>query len=264
MADFVDRFRIWIVQRRESDRLHHQVPVWHVEPAPAFITLQQRLYRRGALLGEGVLLPAGGVGPTRPAASTMGCAFMEQSLATTITEMNLIIILAVTLLAALLGLALYRVAAGRTSGVGGTNPKALIEPLDVLAFNNLIDPAEENFLRENLPASIFRDIQRLRLRAAIEYVMCASGNAALLIALGKHLNSVAGGQRSQQARELVSAAVQLRLLSILVLCLLWIKIAFPGLRLSLKEVSIMHERLVREHAFLDRLRGSEHLLEPSN
>lgn len=189
---------------------------------------------------------------------------MEQSLATTITQMNLIVIIAVTLLAALLGLALYRVAMGPTGGLAEARSKALIEPLDVLAFNNLIDPAEENFLRENLPPSSFRDIQRLRMRAAIEYVTCASRNAALLITLGKDLNSVAEGQRSQQARELVTAAVQLRLLSILVLCLLWIKIAFPGLRLSLKEVSNMHDRLVCQHVFLDRLRGSDRLLKPSS
>lgn len=194
----------------------------------------------------------------------MGCAVMEQSLAAIVTQMNLMVIIAVTLLATLLGLALYRVAMGSTGGRGRTKSKALIEPLDVLAFNNLIDPGEENFLRENLPASSFRYIQRLRMRAAIEYVTCASRNAALLIRLGKSLGSAAGAARPSQARELVTAAVQLRLLSILVLCLLWIKIAFPGLRLSLKEVSNMHERLVHQHAFLDRVRGSDHLLQPSS
>ncbi len=194
----------------------------------------------------------------------MGCADMEQSLATTITQMNLVVIIAVTLLAALLGVALYRVAMGSTVGLGEARSKALIEPLDVLAFNNLIDPGEENYLRENLPASSFRYIQRLRMRAAIEYVTCASRNAALLIRLGKDLGSAAGVSRSPQTRELVTAAAQLRLLSVLVLCLLWIKIAFPGLRLSLKEVSTMHERLVRQHAFLDRVKGSDHLLPSSS
>ncbi len=186
---------------------------------------------------------------------------MEQSLVATITQMNVIIIIAVTLLAALLGVALYRVAADRSKGLAGTNgSKAVIEPLDVLAFNNLIDAGEEDFLRENLPPSSFRDIQRLRLRAAIEYVMCASRNAALLIRLGKAV-PVAGAERSQQARDLVTAAVQLRLLSILVLCLLWVKMAFPSLRLSLREVSTMHERLVRQQAALTRLNGTPHLLE---
>ncbi|MGH9528569.1 MAG: hypothetical protein ACRD2S_01475 [Terriglobales bacterium] len=189
---------------------------------------------------------------------------MEQSLIATITQMNLIVVIAVTLLAGLLGLALYRVAAGRTSGLAAASSKDLIEPLDVLAFNNLIDPAEEDFLRENLPSSIFRDIQRLRLRAVIEYVICANRNAALMVRLGKDLNSTADTERAQEARNLVTAAAQLRLLSILVLCLLWIKIAFPGLRLSLKEVSTMHERLVRQHAFLGRLKGGDLLLEPSS
>ncbi len=189
---------------------------------------------------------------------------MEQSLAAIVTQMNLIVIVAVTLLAALLGLALYRVAMGSSGGLGGAKSKALIEPLDVLAFNNLTDPEEENFLRESLLPSSFKYIQRLRMTAAIEYVTCASRNAALLIRLGKNLDSAAGAARSSQARELVTAAVQLRLLSILALCLLWIKIAFPSLRLSLKEVSNMHERLVRQHAFLERVRGNDHLLQPSS
>ena len=184
---------------------------------------------------------------------------MEQSLIATITQMNLVVIVAVTLLAALMGFALYRVAAGGR-GLAGTNSKGQIEALDVLAFNNLIDPGEEDFLRENLSRSNFREIQRLRLRAAIEYVICASRNAAVLIRLGKDLKSSVAAESSQQARDLVTAAVQLRLLSILVLCLLWVKIAFPGLRLSLKEVSTMHERLVRQQAFLVRLKGSDRLL----
>ncbi len=188
---------------------------------------------------------------------------MEQSLVATVTQMNSIIIISVTLLAALLGLALYRVAEGGANGLGITSSKAQIESLDVLAFNNLIDPGEEDFLRENLPPPIFKHVQRLRLRAAIEYVMCASRNAALLVRLGKAVSSAPDAQHSQQARELVNAAVQLRLLSVLVLCLLWVKIAFPGLRLSLKEVSTMHERLISQHGFLGRVRGADRLLELS-
>lgn len=186
---------------------------------------------------------------------------MEQSLIATVAQMNVIIIVAVTLLAALLGLALYGVATGRSRGLPDVNdPKSSIEPLDVLAFNNLIDPSEEEFLREELEPSTFRSIQRLRLMAAMEYVTCTSRNAALLIRLGRAAGPSTDAGNSYQAQDLVTAAIQLRLLSILVLCLLWIKIALPGLRLSLKEVSTMHERLVRQQGTLTRLKSAEHVL----
>src|SRR6202022_4549321 len=105
------------------------------------------------------------------------------------------------------------------------------------AFNNLVDPAEEDFLRENLPPGVFRNVQRARLRAAIEYVMCAAKNAAVLIRVGKAASAEPDPELSRQAENLVTAAIQLRLFSFLVLSILWVKIAFPSLRLSLTELS---------------------------
>ncbi|MGH9512051.1 MAG: hypothetical protein ACRD2U_07925 [Terriglobales bacterium] len=187
---------------------------------------------------------------------------MESGTVAAIAQMNLFIIFAVTVLAGLLGFALYRVAAGNLRALPHAgDPKPHIEPLDVLAFNNLIDSAEEDFLRENLPPPVFRSIQRLRLRAAIEYVTCASRNAALLVRAGKAVSPGAGDEQARQAQELVAAAVQLRWLSVLVLALLWVKIAFPALRLSLKEVSAMHERIVRQQGSLTRFKNAERLAE---
>jgi hypothetical protein len=189
---------------------------------------------------------------------------MEQSFIANVAQMNFIIIVAVTLLAGVLVLSLYRVAVGGLTRLPGTNDsKSVIETLDVLAFNNLIDPAEEKFLREELLPSTFRSIQRLRLRAALEYVGCASRNAAVLIRMGKTFAPEAGAQRSREVQDLVTAGVHLRLLSILVVCLLWIKIAFPGLRLSLKEISTLHGRLVSQQASLSRLKNASQVLEAS-
>lgn len=167
--------------------------------------------------------------------------------------MNIIIIIAATALAAALGLGLYRVALGSYPVIQDINDaKSLIEAIDVPAFNNLIDPHEEKFLRENLPPSGFRTIQRLRLRAAIEYVTCASRNAAVLIRVGRLASSEHSPERTEQAQELVNASVHLRLLSFLVMGLLWVKIAFPGLRLTLTGVSNLHQRLLHDMGALTR------------
>jgi hypothetical protein len=87
--------------------------------------------------------------------------------------------------------------------------------------------------------------------------MRASRNSALLIRFGRSASLGADPESSYQAQQLVTAAVQLRLLSILVLCLLWTKIAMPGLKLSLREVSTMHERLLRQQGALTRLKNAD-------
>jgi len=169
--------------------------------------------------------------------------------------MNVVIIVVAIALAAMLGAGLYLVGVGSFGRLQNiTDAKSLIEFLDAPAFDNLIDPREERFLRENLPPPAFRSIQRLRLRAAIEYVMCANRNAAVLIKIGRSVSSEQNPERSSQAQELVNASVQLRLLSFFVLSLLCVKIAFPGLRLALSGVSNLHERLVQQMGTVTRMR----------
>jgi len=169
--------------------------------------------------------------------------------------MNMAIIVVAMTLAAMLGVGLYLVGVGGFGRLQNVNDgKSLIESLDARAFNNLIDPREEEFLRENLPPPAFRSVQRLRLRAAMEYVMCANRNAAVLIRIGRSVSSEQNSERSIQAQELVNASVQLRLLSFFVLSLLCVKIAFPGLRLALSGVSNLHERLVQQMGTVTRMR----------
>ncbi|MGA2347943.1 MAG: hypothetical protein ABSF93_18170 [Candidatus Sulfotelmatobacter sp.] len=48
--------------------------------------------------------------------------------------------------------------------------EAQLEPIDVAAFRNLIDPAEDEYLRRHLSAAQFRKTQRARLRARAAYV----------------------------------------------------------------------------------------------
>jgi hypothetical protein len=57
---------------------------------------------------------------------------------------------------------------------------AQLEPIDVAAFRNLIDPAEDEYLRQHLSAAQFRVTQRARLRARAAYVRVARRNAIVL------------------------------------------------------------------------------------
>ena len=54
---------------------------------------------------------------------------------------------------------------------------APIRPVDVEAFRNLINPAEDEYLRHRLPPSQFRIVRRERLRAMAAYVQLIASNA---------------------------------------------------------------------------------------
>src|SRR5580698_10404693 len=71
--------------------------------------------------------------------------------------------------------------------------EAQIEPIDVAAFRNLIDPAEDEYLRRHLTAAQFRLTQRSRLRARAAYVRVAGRNAAVLIRMGQAVLAASDG-----------------------------------------------------------------------
>src|SRR5206468_11937783 len=80
---------------------------------------------------------------------------------------------------------LFSMARGRGASVTSLEElRGHTRPVDLESFRNLIDPAEENFLRLNLSQRNFRIVQRERLRATLQYVQWASQNAAVLLRLG--------------------------------------------------------------------------------
>src|SRR5438874_8078651 len=62
-------------------------------------------------------------------------------------------------------------------------------PIDLPAFRNLLDPAEEHFLRQRLSAKDFKEVNELRMRAALEYLGRVAHNASLLLQLGESLQA---------------------------------------------------------------------------
>jgi hypothetical protein len=102
-----------------------------------------------------------------------------------------------------------------------------MRPVDVEAFCNLVDPDEESFLRSNLPARIFRSIQRERLLAATEYVSAVSHNAAVLLRIAEVARDHANPEISQAAQEMANSAVRLRLHCLFVFLRLWTAILVP-------------------------------------
>lgn len=84
--------------------------------------------------------------------------------------------------------------------------------VDMEAFLNLADPAEENYLRRNLSGSEFRSIQRLRVRAMWEYLGRLAHNSKLMMRAGQMVQHQSSGVRLQEATQLVAAASRMRIL----------------------------------------------------
>jgi hypothetical protein len=102
-----------------------------------------------------------------------------------------------------------------------------VETVDLEAFRNLTDPAEEQFLRERLKPEEFKTIQRERLRTAIAYVGGVSHNAGVLLSLGQSARENADPLIAEAGRSLVDEALRLRLYSTLTRSKLWMRYLFP-------------------------------------
>jgi hypothetical protein len=146
---------------------------------------------------------------------------------------------------ALFLLAFWTVRSNSSTALAVADSKSVTEPLvDIAAFRNLVDPAEEEFLRENLSPPLFRTIQRERMLAAVEYVQCAAGQARMLVQLVEGTRNQQTGELPQISEELVTAAIRLRALSVLVLAALYLRVAFPGVRISFVQVPALYENVM--------------------
>ena len=99
--------------------------------------------------------------------------------------------------------------------------------MDLEAFRNLTDPAEERFLRERLEPADFKMIQRERLRTAIEYVGGVSHNAGVLLSLGQNAR-----ENTDPWSRMLDAAWWMRLCAYdcfrsLTISKLWVRYLFP-------------------------------------
>ena len=125
--------------------------------------------------------------------------------------------------------------------------------VDITAFRNLVSRDEENYLRRNLPASEFKRIQRLRLKAATAYIRSAVGNAAVLLRIGEAAQHSPDHEVAAAGRVLVETAIRLRLYAFFVLLKLHLNIAVPDLQLSATDVVDRYERLTDAMARFTRM-----------
>ncbi len=125
-------------------------------------------------------------------------------------------------------------------------------PVDLRAFQNLTDPKEDEFLRSRLPAREFRRVQRLRLRAAVEYVQRTANNAAVLLRIAESMRQQDPAV-AEISREIVNAALRLRMNAMLVLAVLYFRICFPSVTAPVERIAERYDDLRGQFARLARV-----------
>jgi hypothetical protein len=165
------------------------------------------------------------------------------------------IITVILVLFALLAMgALIMAARGRSGTVTDVAElEGKLRPVDLLAFRNLVVAEEEEFLRSNLPAKVFRVVQKERIGAAVEYVQCVAQNASLLLRLGEAARASADPEIANAGRELVESALRIRIYALSAAMKLRARRVLPRLSVSPSAVSSSYENLTGLVSRLGRL-----------
>jgi hypothetical protein len=169
--------------------------------------------------------------------------------------MNLAIVLVI---AATLALVLVLGAAAKRTLLvtrKGSEFARTIQPIDLEAFRNLIDPSEDEYLRRRLPAAHFRAVRRERLRATAAYVHVVAANAAVLVRAGEAALASGDARFAMAAHQLVNEALLLRRNATLALIRIYAALVWPGSDSVVKPVADRYENLSSAAMRLGRLQN---------
>jgi hypothetical protein len=168
--------------------------------------------------------------------------------------MNLAIVLVTA--AAIALIIILRLAVKQTLQVNRRESLAAsLRPIDIEAFRNLIDPAEDHYLRRRLPAPQFREVRRMRLRAMAAYVEVAATNATVLVRIGEAALATGDVRLAEAAQQLVNDALLMRRNTTVVKVRIYMALAWPNSEFAAVRVVDRYERLSGAAMLLGRLQN---------
>ena len=168
--------------------------------------------------------------------------------------MNLAIVIVIAAALAL-GIILRLAVTQSLQAKGTTDLAVSIRPIDIEAFRNLIDPAEDEYLRCRLPANRFRGVRRERLRAMAAYVHVAASNAAILVRVGEAALASGDARVAEAAQQLVNDALLLRRNTTVALARIYLALAWPNSGFAAVRVVERYERVSGTAMLLGRLQN---------
>jgi hypothetical protein len=152
------------------------------------------------------------------------------------------LLLIVVALAAL-GLVYWAVRGQRPDLYAPADLERYAQPVDLAAFQALLDPANDTFLRENLTREEVRDFQHRRCRVAAAYVRRVAANAAVLTRFAELARTSGEPETARAGAELADAALRLRLLALLSYARLRLEMLYPAAPDSIRRVAGLYESL---------------------
>ena len=130
-----------------------------------------------------------------------------------------------------------------------------IRPIDIEAFRNLIDPAEDSYLRRRLPPAKFRVVRRERLLAMAAYVRVVDSNAAVLVRVAEASLASGDPHVAGAAQQLVNDAQLLRRNTHMALARIYLALAWPNSGFAAARVVERYEHLSGAAMLLGRLQN---------
>jgi hypothetical protein len=168
--------------------------------------------------------------------------------------MNLAILIVIASVLALV--VILRVASSRSLQLSNNAGLAeQIQPVDVEAFRNLVNPADDEYLRTHLRPRQFRQVRRARLQATAAYVQVASKNAAILVRLGEAALATGNPQTAVAAKQLVNDALLLRRNTGMALAKIYVTMAWPGMGFSTARIVESYVHVSSSAMLLGRLQN---------
>jgi len=162
-----------------------------------------------------------------------------------------------------LGILVYVAIRSRTSRVDLERTVQAFRSLDIEAFRNLVDSAEEAFLRNHLSPKKFREIKRQRAWAALLYAWEAGRAAVALAKIGQAAQRSLDPEIVASGVEVTENAFRLRLQTVRVSLRLLTEVLLPGLSSrSLPPLADQYERAAETLFRLGRFPSGRHGLIP--
>jgi hypothetical protein len=168
--------------------------------------------------------------------------------------MNLAIVLVIAAGVAL-GVILRLAVSRSLQSRGGVHLATTIRSIDVEAFRNLINPAEDHYLRRSLPPARFRQVRRERLRAMAAYIQVAANNAGVLVHMGEAALASGDPRVTVAARQLVDDALLLRRNSSVAKARIYLALALPNSTFAAVRVIDRYEQVSGSAMLLGRLQN---------
>jgi hypothetical protein len=162
-----------------------------------------------------------------------------------------LVIAAVLALSLILRIAVKQAIQAKSSA----NLAGAIRPIDIHAFRNLIDPAEDDYLRRRLPPAQFRVVRRERLRAMAAYAQVAGQNAAVLVRMGAAALASGDPRIAEAAHQLVNDALLLRRNTTVAMARIYWALAWPNSGFAAVRVVDRYEQVSSTAMLLGRLQN---------